>query len=163
MRGTGPVTHVVKRKGTSMHKILFILLALYSAVCHGGEKMKITFVLAEDGGGYVYEIDTAAIPDLPKWAPDTNDPPLTVKDALKIARNEVSGMGLEQNMKLASIRISSASGVGKDTVWYYSVTFVNDATHRNDCFMDKTINILMNGSVIEGRKISKEEYAKWFR
>ncbi len=146
-----------------MHKTLFILLALFSAVCQGGESMKITFSPAEDGGGYVYEIGTATIPSLPTGAPDTDDPPLSVKNALKIARDEVSGMSLKQNMKLASIRISSASVVGKDTVWYYSVNFVNDATHRNDGFTERTINVLMNGSVIEARKISKEEYAKWFR
>lgn len=125
--------------------------------------MKITFSPAEDGGGYVYEIDTSIIPGLPKWEPYTSEPPLSVNRALNIARNEVSSMNLEQRMKLGSIRLSSASAVGKYTVWYYSATFLNDATHRSDGFMTKTINILMNGKVLEGRKISKEEHTKWFR
>ena len=125
--------------------------------------MTITFSPAEDGGGYLYEIDPSIIPSLPKWEPYTSEPPLSVSRALKIARNEVSGMNLGQRMKLGDIRISSASILGKYTVWYYSVTLVNDATHRNDGVIVETINMQMNGKVLEGRTISKEEHAKWFR
>jgi len=125
--------------------------------------MTITFSPAQDGGGYLYEIDMSVIPSLPEWTPDASEPPLSVKSAVDIARKEISGMSLEQKMKFASIRLSSATVVGKSTVWYYSVTFINDAAHRKDGFMEETINILMNGRIIKARKVSKEEHGKWFR
>ncbi len=146
-----------------MKNIVFILI-LFSGVAYGGsEMMKITFSPAADGGGYVYEIDTTIIPSLPIWDTENKNPPLNIMSALAIAQNELAGQPQKQRMKLASIRLSSAEILSKAKVWYYTVTFINDAKNLSDGFLVKDIHILMNGNVLKARKITKEEYEQWFK
>jgi len=145
-------------------KIFLILLFIFPAVVYGGsEKMKISFSLSKDGGGLVYEIDLAVVPSLPVWEVGISDPPLSINSAHSIAEKALQTQDLKPKMKLGTIRLSAATILGKAEVWYYTVTFINDAKHLRDGFVESTIHILMNGEVVEPRKISKEEYDKWFK
>jgi len=146
-----------------MLRVLLLSLMLSFSMHSSAEKMIITFLQGSNGSGYVYEIDTSIIPLLPKWNVNNNNPPLSIKSALDVSRKEIKNMQLKQKMKLSGISLSSASRVGKYIVWYYSVTFTNDSYNRRDGFIEKTIYILMDGSVIKSKKMTKEEYMKWFR
>ncbi len=126
-------------------------------------KMQITFSPTSDGGGNVYEIDISTAPNLPEWNVANDAPPLSIQSALAIARNELSKDQNHLAMRLATVRLSSASITGKVVVWYYSVIFVNDAKNRRDGFYNKTVNVLMNGAVIKPRKMTKAEYEQWFK
>lgn len=144
-------------------RAICIFLMLSDVAWAGSEKMKITFSPASDGSGNIYEIDISNASSLPGWNPAVDEPPLSVKSVLAIARKELESEAHESSLKLASVRLSSASVVEKAVVWYYSVTFINDAKYRRDGFIEKTINVLMDGSVIKPRKVSKEEYEQWFK
>ena len=143
-------------------RVILIVFLLTSALSAEAQKMTITFAPVPDGGGNIYEIDISSASILPKWNVATDEPPLSVQSALAIARKELSSKTPESPMKLASIRLSSATVVERAVVWYYAVTFINDAKYRRDGSQEKTITILMDGTVIQPRKISKDEYAQWF-
>jgi hypothetical protein len=144
-------------------RTIFLFIMFSGVAWAESEKMKITFSPASDGGGNVYEIDISIASSLPHWNFAVDEPPLSVQSVLGIARKELLGEAHKSPMKLASVRLSSASVVDKTVVWYYSVTFINDAKYIKDAFVEKTINVLMDGSVIKPRKISKEEYEQWFK
>ena len=149
-------------EGKSMIKIILIFALLSGSAYASTEKFKITFTATEDGGGMVYEIDTSTVSNLPEWNPDKEEPPLSIKDAVSIAQRELLTQDHKEDMKLATIRLSSASIVGEAKVWYYSVTFINEATSRMDGFVERTFHILMNSDLLVPRKITKEEYEQWF-
>jgi len=143
-------------------RVILIFVLFTSALSAEAQKMTITFAPTPDGGGNIYEIDISSASILPEWNVATDEPPLSVESALAIARKELSSNAPESPMKLNSIRLSSATVVERVVVWYYSMSFINDAKYRRDGFLEKSITILMDGSVIKPRKISKDEYAQWF-
>ncbi len=146
-----------------MIKVILLFILFTGAAFGDSGKMVITFSATGDGGGIIYEIDTSVVPGLPKWNIASDEPPLSLKSALSLARRELYARPHDPVMKLASIRLSSASMVGETDVWFYSITHVNDAKYRKDGFVEKTIHILMNGNVLIPRKITREEYEQWFK
>jgi len=145
-----------------MLKVIFLLLAFSTTLNASSSKVRITFEATANGSGLVYEIDKSTIKSLPKWNVGLNNPPLSIKSAILKSQKEIEKLNIKQKMKFSGIRLSSASVIGKHTVWYYSVTFLNDATHRSQGYLSKTIHLLMNGNIIRSREMSKEEYGQWF-
>jgi hypothetical protein len=135
---------------------MFFFLLL-SGVVYGADKMTITFHPASDGGGDIYEIDTASIAKLPSWNPDVQEPPLSISSALKIARKELSGQKDGEDLQFLRVEVSF-SGRDDAPVWYYAFSFVKFIKNG---VIEKNIYVLMNGELLKSRKISKEEYGKW--
>lgn len=144
-----------------MIKILLLFVLFSGVVYADSEKIQIMFLPTADGGANIYEIDTSVYSNIPKWDVTVDNPPLSIKSALSIAREQLSSQAQEPRMKLAGVRLSSSAAVGQPPVWYYSVTLSNDAKNREYGLSEITVNILMNGDVLQPRTLSKDEYEEW--
>ena len=119
------------------------------------------FLPTPEGGADIYEIDASVHTKLPKWNLTSDNPPLSIKSALSIARKQLSSQEQKAGMRFASMRLSSSNFVGQPPVWYYSVTLKNNSKNLGDEFAERTLNILMNGDVIQPKTLSKEAYEEW--
>lgn len=103
----------------------------------------------------IYEVDSDRLAVTPPWEPGTQEPPLSVGDAVRIASAWVSSQVQgSTNQRVNSINLRS-SQVAERTVWYYSVSFhpqgsLLDATPGADWFKrPREAIVLFDRSVVE--------------
>lgn len=100
-----------------------ILLALQPASAQDKPKEDINFVSHGKtefrGRYYEYYLDSNDLRDTPKWDPAAGEPPLSIAQAAKIARNNFGLFVSEpEGWEVSSIRLTTA---GKHR-WYYYIT-----------------------------------------
>ena len=129
---------------------MFLCFSAFSLTLLGQDKESIDFVMSARsefrGHYYEYVITNADLKDTPKWDSRNQEPPLSVLEALKIARNNLFiFVDDERGWEATSIRLTSTS----KKRWYYFVSFsCTDTVCVEGSGSGFNILVKMDGNVI---------------
>jgi hypothetical protein len=143
-----------------MHTFLAIVAAVLATVALAQDKFEVVLTDMTDAKGsrVQFHTDTEALARTPEWNPGSQDPPLTVVTATRIAI-EAGKRRLPKADDIAVNSITlrksesygrSAGGLGRLVRWYYEFTVSpimgGETFHGSSA---TTLVILLDGSVIE--------------
>ena len=120
-----------------------------------GFSMSQTF--QHEGREFNYHLSTDDVKDTPSWSPLNGDPPLSLQNALKIARENLKRF--VKNTKHWDV--SAIKLVQVDTQkWIYDISF---ACLKSECYENKNFDVSFNlwvkmdGSIVEPEIKAKEK------
>ena len=141
-----------------MRSLLIIALLTIAAGMRAQDGVEVVLadVTDENGKRVLFRTDTKTLAATADWAPGSQDPPLTVTAASKIARE--SGKRRFPNsddIELSSITLRSmgcygpsAGSFGQLVRWYYVVDVVPVPMNSSSA-AESTVVILLDGTVVE--------------
>jgi hypothetical protein len=134
-------------------KAIILLLTLCSVSALGQTPdlsveagVEVLYAQQEDGSELVYEIPQAALDGAPRWNPEEGPPPLAIRDAVRLAREDLKAPGSEEDYTLTTIGLHAVQGQEK-VAWYYMMEFYPDRAWPVFTY-PKTVLVLLDGTVV---------------
>ncbi len=108
--------------------------------------VEVLYAQQEDGSELVYEIPQAALDGAPPWNPEEGPPPLAIRDAVRVAREDLRALGSEEEYTLTTIGLHAVHGQEK-IGWYYTIEFYPERAWPIFTY-PKTVLVLLDGTVV---------------
>lgn len=136
--------------------ILSILMTFFCAIHAADAPVKIVFESSYRrlGVSYITEVSEKVVESIPSWNLITNDPPLSVRDAIAIAKADLKARWPSTLWTVQSVRLEPLDGDRAFTKWLYEIEFHEGSNKTSVVDSAETVRVvvLMNGRVVTARK-----------
>ena len=113
-----------------------------------------------DGTTTVWQMEESRVASLPRWDPETQAPPLTIPDAVRLARGWVMQRQTDvPRFDLQFVTVQRPTTPSDNPLWYYQVTFVGSRATAPQTRQVYPAIVLSDGTVVEPTTIETRQPA----
>lgn len=144
--------------------VFFPLLLIGGVSASEPDKEIVTFAPSDDGRVQVFSIPRSEAQRLPTWVPGTEEPPLSVGQAVNAAREWLKSLGDGSgDLPLADIHVLrkrdvGAKSAGRNDIWFYHLFFSTSPKRRSDVVKSTYVVVLMDGRILTSEFMTEEEF-----